>query len=257
VLVGDSFVAGDSNTQQCILAEQLLNTHQQDVYSLGHGGDGLADYTLHLKTFTADHPDARALLFFFEGNDFFKYTPFTFKTSLWQRYLRPFKQALVYKFTRLLYMRRYKPENLKQGIVGRANGEPIAFAGDNADYVLREAPLTETEMGWEKVIADMRGNIAHIFFIPDKFRIYGEYTDVGARRQPLPDRQWEYLSQIAKNQGIPVTNLTPALKAEAQKLLPEKKFVWWRDDTHWNCAGLAVAARETARVISAAPDKAP
>jgi hypothetical protein len=38
-------------------------------------------------------------------------------------------------------------------------------------------------------------------------------------------------------------DLTGPLKEESQRLLPEGKLTFWKDDSHWNRFGMAVAAR--------------
>ncbi|MEJ2071405.1 MAG: hypothetical protein P8X58_13550 [Syntrophobacterales bacterium] len=43
--------------------------------------------------------------------------------------------------------------------------------------------------------------------------------------------------------GVRCVNLTGPLQEESRRLLPEGKLTFWKDDSHWNRYGMAVAAR--------------
>ena len=47
---------------------------------------------------------------------------------------------------------------------------------------------------------------------------------------------------------IPVVNLLSEFRAEAARRLDEGGYIYWRDDTHWNQAGVELA---TERLIAA------
>ena len=49
--------------------------------------------------------------------------------------------------------------------------------------------------------------------------------------------------------GIAVVNLIQALRVAAKAGLERHEYVYWRDDTHWNGRGVAIAAAEILRVI--------
>lgn len=68
----------------------------------------------------------------------------------------------------------------------------------------------------------------------------------------LPDAQWEFLVRKAAEYGLRVTDLTPAMAAEADELLKEGKLLFWSDDTHWNGHGTATAARIVAETLRGA-----
>jgi hypothetical protein len=42
--------------------------------------------------------------------------------------------------------------------------------------------------------------------------------------------------------GVPVVDSTPLLAAQAAERLPRHEYLYWRDDTHWNAAGIRLAA---------------
>ncbi|MBM3561390.1 MAG: hypothetical protein FJX53_16260, partial [Alphaproteobacteria bacterium] len=47
---------------------------------------------------------------------------------------------------------------------------------------------------------------------------------------------------FAARRGIAFVDLTPSLAEAAQAGLAHGRLVYWRDDTHWNAAGIDVAA---------------
>ena len=60
----------------------------------------------------------------------------------------------------------------------------------------------------------------------------------------LPNAQWEYVQATAGRLGVRCENLTGPLQEESRRLLPSGKLTFWKDDSHWNRYGIAVAARE-------------
>ena len=67
----------------------------------------------------------------------------------------------------------------------------------------------------------------------------------------MPNANWEYLNTICQKLDIKLINLTEPLITRAKFLLKEKnQLVWWKDDTHWNKEGIAVAAKEVYKNIN-------
>jgi len=48
---------------------------------------------------------------------------------------------------------------------------------------------------------------------------------------------------------IPVVNLAPALRAQAEAGTDRHEYAYWRNDTHWNLAGVKIASAEIARAF--------
>jgi hypothetical protein len=48
------------------------------------------------------------------------------------------------------------------------------------------------------------------------------------------------LAKKLKRDGVPVIDLLPELRARTRELLPQRKYLYHIDDTHWNKAGVAV-----------------
>ena len=72
ILIGDSFIAGNGNSQEDTLSSQFKKTFGVNTYNMGHPG-AVVDYFENIKKFSEKFGDNfKALLFVFEGNDFVK-----------------------------------------------------------------------------------------------------------------------------------------------------------------------------------------
>ncbi len=250
VLLGDSFVAGANDTQSCILSEWLRKDHGLDTYNLGFPGD-LNDYVNRFDAFrrvTGGH--ARVLMFVYEGND---YRPFTHRPvehlNPVERYYALFKNSGLWRYTRSLYLRGMKKSRMRPvpsvPVTSIDGKQPMAFFSEDRSLLERHVPWQESELRFGEAFQSLRPQLEAIFFVPVKYRVYAQWLT----REVLPNEQWNYLAAAAERAGIPAHDLTPALQAEAARLLPQGQYVYWRDDTHWNCDGMRTAAIEVARVL--------
>lgn len=247
VLVGDSFVAGTGNSHEQVLASQLRANHGIDAYSLAYNGGDPADYAAYLRGFRAHHgDDARALLFLFEGNDF---EAVRARNPGWlaragKRYYRLFADFNTYRVTMTLWKRftRTPAAGDESGVeLALLAGRPVAFYRPYV-AVTERARLDEVP-GFEAVLQSMRPSIERVYFIPTKYRVYHRRIAPGTA---LPNAQWEYLDGLCRRHALRCTNLTDPLTRAADAALRNGELLWWRDDTHWNPAGIAVAARVVA-----------
>ena len=251
ILVGDSFVVGTGNTQADMISAQLAQDHGIAAYNLAHPGD-VSDYALYVAGFKASHPTgARLLVFIFEGNDFVaartknRSTVFLF----FKRYSNIFSNTNVFRVTKSLYARAKRSSQIADAeylIVAPIQGKKTAFLKRYMEVArqARQAPIES----FERAIGDMGADIEHIFFIPTKYRVYHKYVDPDT---PLPNAAWEYLNEVCRKNNLKCTNLTAPLIKAADELLPRGEMTWWRDDTHWNRNGMAVAARAVAETLTA------
>ena len=251
VLIGDSFVAGSSNDQADVLYAQLLARYGIDTYSRGYPGN-LADYAAYIRSFQRRHGnDFKALLFLFEGNDFdeSRGRPVNAIARFGRRYYSLFSDFNTYRVTMSLYKRYVRGRMIKKGSaveIGELAGKKIAFYKPYVD-VTRRPRLDDVE-GFDRTLASIQPYLAHVYFIPTKYRVYAAHLP-GAGT--LPNAQWEYLNGLCRKYQLRCTNLTAPLVQEADTLLKKGELIWWRDDTHWNRAGAAVAARLVAGDLAA------
>jgi len=244
VLVGDSFIAGSSNTQADLLSRQLRDRYGIAAYNLAHPG-GLPDYTAYVTAFRRRHTGFRVLLFVFEGNDFADKAgekPGT-ATRLWKSYYTIFSDTATHRFTKSLIKRathRAQIAGSSYVTVREADGRKLAFLTRyiEATRAADQAPLP----AFEQALRELRPWLAQVYFIPTNYRIYFEHIE----QQPLaglPDAKWNYLSALCRREGIACTNLTEPMRRAANRLWPRGELLWWPDDSHWNRQGIAVAAQ--------------
>lgn len=138
-----------------------------------------------------------------------------------------------------------------------ADGSAMLFPAE-ARALLRAPPPVEPAcryFSWLTArLAQQRLRLL-VVLLPYKYAVYSPLL-----REPdlePPDSQ-TYVARLEgqlREAGIPVVNLTAPLRAAAAAALADSALIYWRDDTHWNGAGIAVAAEvvapELARLASA------
>jgi hypothetical protein len=248
-LVGDSIANGEGETQSCMVTEVLKAMHGMDIYNLAHSGNQPPDYFNHTQSFIKMHNGRpKAVIMFFEGNDFERFEPAAYPKNILRSYTHFFQDSNVYRFTYWLYVRAFKPRTVETPLVKNIRGIPMAFEAGYAKNVAREQPIGDDEMRFGQFFDGLDGHIAHVFFVPDKYRVYEPLLD-GSSGKPLPNRYWEYLQKVTRERGIPATNLYDALDHAAREALKHNEYVFWRADTHWNCLGMSVAAQAMSQAL--------
>jgi hypothetical protein len=250
VLVGDSFVVGMNDSQADTLSAQLRRDYGLDTYNLGQPGD-LGDYRDYVSAFRERHGgDFRALLFIFEGNDLAESVPPTDRARTssvvlgLKRYHAFFSGTAMYRVNRSLIKRASARADIaasQQVLVARVGSHEAGFYTPYVDATRATTYAPDASVG--RAILALRPQLAQIFFIPTKYRVYARQVDPAL---VLPNARWNWLDAFCKKEAIACTDLTPALTAAASKALQHDELIWWPDDTHWNRAGMAVAARVVA-----------
>lgn len=251
VLLGDSFVVGNGSDQADTLRAQLERDYAIDTYDLAYSGDPY-DYLLYVDGFRRRHGDEfRILLFLFEGNDFRDQLshPDRRRWSGWEsaakRVRMIFSDRSVYRVTRVLFDRAVRRKSIASSElvwVTELGGEPFGVYTPYKGVSEREFYRVPLEM--QLSLELMGENLEHVFFIPTKYRVY--HRQLG-REEPLPNAQWEALQAICEESGFACTDLTAGLVRRSEELLASGELSWWRDDTHWNGHGIAVAAQAVAQ----------
>jgi hypothetical protein len=252
VLVGDSFVVGVGNTQSDILQARLA-VRGIRAYNLGHPG-GPLDYESYWRSFVQRHGRAsRPVLFLFEGNDFPETVGAREQPRWWAAIDRgvrgaiaPLTRLSTYRVTRSLFARIAAGGELDGRQV-----EVMPLAGARLAFWVRElrharAPALEDMALTDAAFARLAPDLAAAFYIPTKYRVYQRWL---APAESLPNASWQHLEELCEEYRVPCTDLTPALVSRSQALLPERRFTWWLDDTHWNGEGIDAAAERVAEVL--------
>ena len=238
-----------------------------DTYNLAYPGD-IKDYVNYVQSFEEllGHP-VKVVLFLFEGNDF----PLNGKgasaaststerskapnlvVETLERYYRFFPRTDIYRFTysrRQTIWARIKGKEQDPVEVRNVGSIRMAFYKEYMTVAEREVLPENPEI--ETSIWSLKDSITHIFFIPTKYRVYYKHMADSSHKkvgEGLPNKQWELVQIVGKKFDIPVTDLTPALIEESDNLLQEQILTYWRDDTHWNKHGIAVAADMVGQVL--------
>lgn len=255
LLLGDSFVVASATDQAHTLSRFLTTEHGLAAYNIAAVGGDLADYHAWLRDFLAEHPGiaARAVAFFFEGNDFGPVRDPRSTTPAWRlrlkRYVNLYRFLPLGKLCTVLAGRLRARDRSDPVQDATAGGRPIHFLRHYVEVTARPAYPNPGE--FREMLAALRPHLAAAVFIPTKYRVYAPLLD-----QPpgdLPDAQQAYLSRACTDFSLPLLDLTPALRAAAARALAQGEFVYWPDDTHWNAAGIRAAADALAPFLSGLP----
>jgi hypothetical protein len=243
VLVGDSMVVGTGTDQEQILPELLTNEFALPTYALGFPSSP-REYEARARTFLPRlAPSALYALMIFEGNDFESDQPVRISNLFDRargRFLRDYLPFLTYPRVLFGMSRRAQallglpPDTWVE--VHQIGHKAVAFSRFYMESALNGAPKYEAP-GNEQVLR----RTGCVFFIPDKYRVYNEYIHDG-RVLPQPAPGLLALKAFYEPRGVPVVDLTPALRAAARAVLVQDQYVFWRDDTHWNFNGMHAVA---------------
>ena len=260
LLVGDSFIAGSGNTQNDLLSDQLQRDYGIAAYNLGFPGE-LHSYVRYMESFFKTHPSGpQALIFLFEGNDFPVRKPSKAAPAKKQNASGPssfeivrkefqqsLKELLVYRyafsFYHILKNRLLPPTKSKVTVLTLQGPNHLQMGFLKAYVTATERASYDAGDDFSLKLSRIKDHLGGIFFIPTKFRVYYNMLE-GGPRPPLPNAQWEYVQATAGRLGVRCVDLTGPLQEESRRLLPEGSLTYWKDDSHWNRYGMAVAARE-------------
>ena len=256
-LVGDSFVVSSSTDQPDIPASVLGREHGLQAYAVAAVGGDMADYARWTRDFRRRHGNAaRILLMVFEGNDFDPVHDRDRHDPAWRTWLRryrdwyrflPLGRTVFTQVNRLKAAGRHDPV-----LPATAGGMPLAFYRPYVEQVLATGPR---DLGdFPALLKEMAPTVQAVFFVPAKYRVYAPLLDAplpGRPTEDLPSAQWDYLSGLCRELGMPCHDLTPALEAEARAALDQGELVYFADDTHWNARGIRAAVAAMAKALNA------
>ncbi len=142
-----------------------------------------------------------------------------------------------------------------------SNGDPVLLAAFQIK-TLYSPPAIADAAGFCRGLATMlrRHHMdLVVVLIPSQYRIYGPLLK--HPREPFgTDPILEGMESALRAGGVPVVNLTPVLATAARDGLAAHRYLYFRDDTHWNAQGIALAATAIApkvREMMTAPHSRP
>ena len=260
ILVGDSFIAGSSNSQENIPANILgeLTKKKVSAITVIEGPDY---YKMHLeKNLNKLNKDAQILLFYFAGNDFdyqFKKNneyiyyegipiPYLkYKIRFGYERLERNKDKIFIKIFSNLYKKNYfykkirpKSQRLTKKLLAKwTKNCPVEYHNINNTKIgfYYNLPKNFIDVSTNIITnKEILNKIKKIYYIPTKIQIYSKYIN----NEKINKDDYKYLKSSYEKLGIDVEDLSNILILSAEEYLKKNKFIYWKDDTHWNDLGI-------------------
>jgi hypothetical protein len=96
-----------------------------------------------------------------------------------------------------------------------------------------------------------------VVLVPLKMTVYEHLRVQSPHDEPRMPGNLAETDRQFRAAGLSVVNLFEPLTAGATRAARRYQYLYWRDDTHWNPAGIAIAAREIAAALATEPAHAP
>lgn len=271
ILVGDSFIAGLSNTQEHTPANILQQISKKNTYSITVIADP-KNYELNLiNHIDKFNPKAKIYLFYFAGNDFeyemqdgelkhfttkqvsnFKYDIRIKYESLERTKDRWFIKRWDFIYKRNYFYKKIRPKSqryFKKILALWTSACPVNYQRINdKDIGFYYQPLRNYKSVSTHIIKDPKilEKIEKIFFIPIKYNVYSKFIN----NEDIDKNDFKFLKENYNNLGIEVLDLTQLLKFSAEKYQKKGQFIYWRDDTHWNVNGINEVMRYIKELVN-------
>jgi len=279
ILVGDSYITGNGTSQEYIPSNTLSKVSGKKVAILSVGGLDSKDYEIFITKYLGKiRKDAKIFIFYFEGNDFM-----TVKKSRienfddtkyfeWGGQKLPIisgKIRIAYErlernkdkfLLKVLSEKNYFLRNIraKSHIMykkffaefhnSRSKIKYFDIQNKTVGFYYFEDPKIETDYTThiiqnKKILERING----VFYIPTKIRVYSPFIESVNFET---DQKFSFLSNSYSKLKIPVFNLTEILTESASNYLSNNKYIYWRDDTHWNPNGILEAMNFVNKVLN-------
>jgi hypothetical protein len=155
-------------------------------------------------------------------------------------------RILLNRSARLLEDDRILPNSYASSVVQRTlpNGDKILFLPQEVDLATR--PPTLPIEHWIRSSATLAsaGLSLIVVLVPQKYTVYESLLLDADGAAPYAGEALATTERRLRDAGVPVINLLPAFRAAAAIHAPRAEYLYWRDDTHWNPRGIALAASE-------------
>ena len=271
ILVGDSFIAATANTQAHTPANILQQITKKKTYSLTVIADP-KNYELNIiNHIDKINPKAKIYLFYFAGNDFeyemqdgklkyfttkqvsnFKYDIRLKYESLERTKDRWFIKRWDFIYEKNYFYKKIRPKSqryFKKIFAISTDTCPVIYRKINdQDIAFYYQPLQNYKSVSTYIIKDPKilEKIKMIFFIPIKYNVYSKYIN----NEDIDKNDFEFLKDNYNKLGIDVVDLTDLLMLSAEKYQKKGKFIYWRDDTHWNVNGINEVMKNIKELIN-------
>lgn len=272
IFVGDSFVVGNGTSQEDIITQQFPSA----PYNLGFPG-GPADYWNRLNGLKHKiRQDAKIVLFFYEGNDFFRADDveigqlltsilgqakggFLFqvhnafrRTELGNYFFRTQKTLLLFWENRLgIQVNQNLFYAFESSFQSKGNSSTVFYEidekGNAVGYFIPDVyasiSITPTTLGPVSLDDNLRKQVAGVVLIPTKFSTYHPEISDGNKLTS------EYASSFTRSNfpNAKYVDLTKALRKQHRCYTSNPlsyALPYWNDDSHWNRYGILIAVQK-------------
>ncbi len=270
IVLGDSFLEAALVPQSALLTTGLGRLLQVEVANLGQSGYGPQQELIVLRRYGLPLQPKVVVWLFFEGNDLLDVPRYERFMREWDAYMKETHGFKERSFTRnvlsaLTYITA--PDSTKRAAdTGEARRRSCRFVNSRSEegktlyFAYPGVPLSDEDLAnltaAENVLlegrhlAESKGAMFILAFVPTKFRVYRDFCEFpadGYGRTWQPNDLPERLATWAKGQGIAYLDLTLPL----QEAAAQGELVYFPDDGHWNAAGHEVVAEAIAGFIKA------
>lgn len=142
------------------------------------------------------------------------------------------------------YLKGIAPRRLADGQQLLFQPEPPALSPEEAE---RDADAWHRLFEERAVQLSKHGHRLMVVLLPEKLTVYGPLLEQPTSSTEPIVASLARLEAELRRSGVAVVNLTPIYRAEAKERLGKGETIFWRDDTHWNTAGVRLAAEAVAR----------
>ncbi|HAZ13452.1 MAG: hypothetical protein A2X86_13060 [Bdellovibrionales bacterium GWA2_49_15] len=266
LLWGDSFFAGDGNSDESLIGVQLEKLLHTFVYNAAAvQPEFMRAMTRRLRMDNGllvigilerlEYPAS----FVSEGlgpNDVCQELPPAFRKRRFKENLRSLIHTSPVKIWGQNLMKSLQDDDILPNVYA-----PNVFSRTlkNSDVFLfypTEAPRYDKPVAALEYIRSMNLEAAKeglrilVVLIPNKYTVYSPlFQNLPAEK----DQGGHYLDELESrliSDGTPVLNLTSIERKAAAQAYREDRYLYWPDDTHWNPEGIRVAAEAISKKIA-------
>jgi len=272
LLVGDSFTAGAGVSDEQTLSEQLQDISGRAVYNGARSRAGTEASSLRellrylqmtgglvvwqqleradLPLLSSDGPEQnwkrRLTRRVFSNEHTEALIRMNRYVKAWWSY-SPL-QILFGRAVKLLQNDKIFPNPYRTEVVAAKlrNGREILFAPAELKNYDLERPTDPEFFVHLKTQLRKNGIELLVLLVPDKYVVY---HDLLLSDLPRTEgrRFLDVLEQRLAAADVPVLNLTPSFREQAEERLARDEYLYWLDDTHWNAEGIREAAKAIAK----------
>ncbi len=255
LLVGDSFSVGPGLNDNHTLSAQLQSITGLRVYNAANQAPSV-NFTVEMAEKLG--MKTGIVIWQYLDRQEFIYYPGPINRSRWERLRHDWEnfkkgfigvspiQILIERFRKFLF----KKDAASPHVAVRTlrNGVPMLFFTPDVD---RTAPFLSKEA--EKAVVLSQDLQRHglkllVLLVPDKYSVYRSLLRDRSTEQAAPFDE-RFRRQLMR-QGIPVVDLTRLFQTTAPQLFRRNSYLYTLDDTHWNAAGVHLAALEIQKALS-------